>query len=179
MSIERITAAKGVAKDLVTEDIASLKNHLVVENGKFLFDEIDRIKAQELYQKLKKSFSDLYDLQCSTLYYYAFNSEAKSLADLQAEEEALEKSKETYSAVREKYIAVNSHYIQYEEALAVSIDEKQGLNDNEKADPKKAEDSAKVTNIVLPADSMESNKTKLEDNSIKYPVDVGVESATM
>ena len=53
MSIEKITAAKGVAKDLVTEDIAGLENHLVVENGKFLFDGINGIKAKDLFQKLK------------------------------------------------------------------------------------------------------------------------------
>ena len=53
MSIEKITAARGVAKDLVNKDIQCLKNHLVVENGKFLFDGINGIKAKDLFQKLK------------------------------------------------------------------------------------------------------------------------------
>ena len=138
MSIEKITAKRGVAKDLVTNDIASLKNHLVVENGKFLFDKIDGIKAQELYQKLKKSYTDFYDLHLllnATIkknscawdcwWYSAFSSEERFQADLQAEKQTLEKNKETYSAVREEYIAVKSQFMQYDEALALSIEEKQ------------------------------------------------------
>ena len=41
------------------------------------------------------------------------------------------------------------------------------------------EDSALKTKIVLLADTMEINRTKFEDNSIKDPVDVGAENATL
>ena len=104
MSIEKITAKRGVAKDLVTNDIAILKNHLMVENGKFLLDKINGIKAQELYQKLKKSYTDFYDLHlllnaaikknsCAwdCWWHSAFSSEERFQADLQAEKRSLEK----------------------------------------------------------------------------------------
>ena len=36
--VDKILAARGVAKDLVTRDITSLQDHLMVENGKFSMD---------------------------------------------------------------------------------------------------------------------------------------------
>ena len=180
MSIEKITAKRGVAKDLVTNDIAILKNHLMVENGKFLLDKIDGIKAQELYKKLKKTYTYFYDLHlllnaaikknsCAwdCWWHSAFSSEERFQADLQAEKQTLEKNKETYSAVREDYIAVKSQFMQYDEALALSIEEKQKSvlevpDANKKIDDVKAEDSARYSDTTIIADAVEvvKNKTK-------------------
>ena len=50
---------------------------------------------------------------------------------------------------------------------------------NAKTNQINAEDSATETKIVLVADAVEKKGTKFEDNSIKHPVDVGVENASM
>ena len=115
--VDEILAVRGVAKDLVIKDIASLQNFLVAENGKFSIDKIDGKKAQELDKKMGKSYRIFFKLHW---WYWAFRSEAHS----QAEKQAFENSEETYSAVKKEYIAVKSDYMQYKENLTLSIDEK-------------------------------------------------------
>ena len=60
--VVKIKAARGTAKGQVTSNITKLRKVLVVKDNKFLLNEIDKNKAQELYQKLNKSYDNFKNL---------------------------------------------------------------------------------------------------------------------
>ena len=70
-NVATIRAARGAAKGQVTKNVRSLQDKLVVEGSKFLFDEIDDDKVQEVYQKLDIAYNQLQDLHERLLDYRA------------------------------------------------------------------------------------------------------------
>ena len=67
--VAKIKAARGTAKGQVTKYCKNLQEDLVKDDDKFLLDEIEYDKVQELYQKLTKSHSDFEDLHARYLDY--------------------------------------------------------------------------------------------------------------
>ena len=55
--VAKVRAARGAAKGQVTKNIRNLRDELVVEDSKFLFDEIDEKMVQEVYKKLDTAYN--------------------------------------------------------------------------------------------------------------------------
>ena len=168
-----------VAKGLVTKNIKILNDCLVIEDGQFMFDKIDNDMAKEAYHKLNIAHDQFDDLHERHLYHALslFDEEYREnktdLAYYEFENETLENVESYAHEVSKEFFKSQRAYIKYTKALASSIDDKK------KAVEVKAEDSARKTKIVPLADAMERKRTKSEENSIKFPVDVGVENAIM
>ena len=98
--VAKITAARGAAKGQVTKNIRSLKDKLVIENGEFLFDEIDEDMVQGVYKKLDTAYNQFQDLHDKIL------SLRSKEANASAEEEALLKEDNYFENIRRDFKAV-------------------------------------------------------------------------
>ena len=58
----KIRAACRIAKGLVTKNIKDVNIKLVIDDGKYLFDEIDETKVGEAYRKLDIAHNQFQDL---------------------------------------------------------------------------------------------------------------------
>ena len=103
--------------------------------------------------------------------YYAAKAKAAEKANDDVKAEASARYSITADAVEE----VKNKPKALDESISKTFED----SINAKTNQINAEDSATETKIVLLADAMERKGTKFEDNSIKYPVDVGVEDVTM
>ena len=174
MSIEEFLAARDIAKGLVTTNIKILKDILVVADGQFIFDKIDNDMAKEAYRKLNIAYYQFDDMHERHLYHALslkrFEEECREnkndLAYLEFEDKTIEKVQLYAEDVDKEVSKLDRAYTKYTKTLATSVDNKK------KDDEAKAEDAAREMEIVLLADAMEINRTRFEDNSIKYPVDV-------
>ena len=155
--VAKVRAARGAAKGQVTKNIRNLRDELVVEDSKFLFDEIDEKMVQEVYQKLDTAYNQFQDLHEKLL-----ELRVKE-ADANAEKEALLKENTYFDNIAKDFTEIEMSYVKYKKALAVSIDEKnESIKIKKKAEDKKAEDSAKEMKIALLADVIETSKKKLD-----------------
>ena len=68
--VAKIKAARGIAKGQVTKNVNYLRDQLVIEEGKFVFEEIDDNKIQEYYLKLEKAVVTFEDLHERYKFYY-------------------------------------------------------------------------------------------------------------
>ena len=151
--VAKIRAARGAAKGQVTKNIRNLKDELVVENDKFLFDEIDENMVQGVYQKLDKAYNQIQDLHDRILSFRSKETDAK------AEEDALQKEDNYLENIRRDFIAVERSYVKYKKALAVSVEkEKELIQSKKRAEEKKAEDSTREMKIALLVDIVEDEK---------------------
>ena len=155
--VAKIRAARGTAKGQVTKNVRNLKDELVVENDKFLFDEIDEDMVQGVYQKLDIAYNQFQDLHQKILTLRAKETDAR------AEEEALQKEDNYLENIRRDFIAVKRSYVKYKKALAVSVEkEKELIQSKKRADEKKAEDSTREMKIALLLDIVEGEKKELD-----------------
>ena len=139
----KIKAARGAAKGQVTKNINILQDSLVIEDDKFLHDEIDDDMVQAVAQKLDVAFEQFVDLHERFL---GFRTKE---ADANVEKENL-KQEENYSVkIRKYYKAIKRSYVKCKKA-----------NDN------KAIESAKEMKIALMVDVVEDEK-KVLDSKLK------------
>ena len=116
--VAKIRAARGAAKGQVSKNIRSLRDKLVVDNSKFLFDEIDESMVQEVYKKLDTAYNQFQDLH-EKLLELRVNE-----ADANTEKEALLKENTYFDNIAKDFTEIERSYVKYKKALAVSIDEK-------------------------------------------------------
>ena len=155
--VAKIRAARGTAKGQVTKNVRNLKDELVVENDKFLFDEIDEDMVQGVYQKLDTAYNQFQDLHQKIL------TLRSKEADASAEEEALQKEDNYLENIRRDFIAVKRSYVKYKKALAVSVEkEKELIQSKKRAEEKKADDSTREMKIALLVDIVEEEKKELD-----------------
>ena len=114
--VAKITAARGAAKGQVTKNIRNLKDKLVIEDDKFLFDEIDEDMVQGVYKKIDTAYNQFQDLHDKIL---SFRSKE---ANASAEEEALQKEDNYFENIRRDFKAVERYYVKYKKALTVSVE---------------------------------------------------------
>ena len=124
--VVKINAAREEAKDQVSKYIQSLQSNLVVKDGKYLFDEINENLVQELHQKLDKSHDNFLDLHYRYLF-YRYGEEDPYYFD--------EKEQPYSDDVRDQFSETVGLYVKYKKALAVSIEVKKKIIENENIGP--------------------------------------------
>ena len=112
--VAKVRAARGAAKGQVTKNIRNLRDELVVEDSKFLFDEIDEKMVQEVYQKLDTAYNQFQDLHEKFLELRVKEAEAN------AEKEALLKEDSYLENIAKDFAPIERSYVKYKKALAMS-----------------------------------------------------------
>ena len=143
--VDKIRNARSTAKGQVTKKIQKFQEELLINDDKFLLDEIDDNEIQELYQKLNQSLVKFEDLHERFLQY------RDSEADADAEEIALNTAETYLKEVTSNFSAAKRLYNKYKKALAVLVEE----------DKKKVEDSTRAEKIAVLAKEIEAAKKKL------------------
>ena len=105
--VAKIRAARGAAKGQVTKNVNILQDNLVVEDDKFLYDEIDDIKVQEVVQKLDTAYEQFVDLHERFLRFRTRE------ADQNTEKENLKQEEDYSLKVRNDYKTVKRSYMKY------------------------------------------------------------------
>ena len=144
--VDKIKAARKTAKGQVTRKVSNLETDLLIDDGKFLLDEIDEENVQELYQKLGKSFAKFEELHERFLQY------KESEADADAEKATLEEEGNYYKDVKTNFDKAKRSYVKYKKALAVKVEE----------DKKKVEDCTRAEKIAALVNEIEVAKNDLE-----------------
>ena len=156
--VAKIKAARGAAKGQVTKNVNILQDNLVVENDKFLYDEIDDKKVEEVVQKLDSAYDQFVDLHERFL---RFRTKE---ADQSTEKENLKQEEEYSLKVRNDYKTVKRSCMKY----------KRSIEQLKEAKEKIAEESARGMKVALLTDVVETSKKKLD--SIKKSAKVTIES---
>ena len=142
----KIKAARRIAKGLVTKNINIVKNKLAVEDGKYLFDEIDDNMVGEAYRKLDIAHDQFQDLHERYLCYREKETNPED------EEKTLEKEESYAQDVGKEFSNAERSYVKYKKALAASIEEHD----------KRIEHSARDMKIALLEGVMEEAKIDLD-----------------
>ena len=141
--VATIKAARGIAKGQVTKNVNYLRDQLVIEEGKFVFEEIDDNKIQEYYLKLEKAVVTFEDLHERYKFYYTEKETDPEKKKTFHEEENIFRE----NALKD-FNAINRCCIKYKKALAASIEQR-------------AENSTKEMKLALLTYSLEAAKKDL------------------
>ena len=111
----KIRAARGIAKGLVTKNINNVKIKLVVDDEKYLLNEIDDDMVKEAYRKLDIAHNQFQDLHERYLFY------RENETNPEDEEKTLEKEESYAQDVSKEFSKAERSYVKYKKALAASI----------------------------------------------------------
>ena len=155
--VDKIKSARSIAKGQVTRKVSNLESELLIDNDKFLLDEINDDNVQELYQKLKNLFAKFEDLHDRFLHY------KESEADAGADEAALEERENYYKDVKTNFDKASGLYDKYKKALALKVEEeKKALALKVEEDKKRVEDSTREKKIAALENEIEAVKNNLQ-----------------
>ena len=135
-----IKAARGKAKGLVTRHVKNLRDSLVEEEGKFLFDVIDDNKIQEHYRNLEEALVKFQDLHDRYIFYYT-----EKETDPEKKKAFHEEQDVYYDDAMKEFNTISRSYIKYKKSLEA-----------------KADKFARDMKVSLLADIMQGAKTKLD-----------------
>ena len=112
---EVIKKARGAAKGKVTNKINFLQNLLLKDDGKFLFDQIDRKDVQDQYSMLEECHETFQDLHQR---FYLFR---KVLEDGGEEKKLLDKEDSYSKQVMQSFCSVKAEYTKYKNSVELLI----------------------------------------------------------
>ena len=112
-----IKAARGIAKGQVTKNVTYLRDGLVIEDGKFLFTEIDDKKIQEHHENLEKAVVTFQDLHERYIFFYT-----EKETDPEKKKAFHEEQNIYRDDARKDYNTINRSYIKYKKSLEEKAD---------------------------------------------------------